>query len=99
DSSTGAFAWVEEVWRDEHNRVPFPVSDGALTDSQTVLLDVAEVNAAPKLAVGDVRRVEEGQRLTFQLSASDPDLVDEGSNNHLRSEERRVGKEVRPEWT
>src|SRR5206468_583514 len=83
DSSTGAFAWVPGEDQDGQYRVTFTVSDGALTDSQTVLLDVADVNAASKLAVVDVQHVDEGQRLSFRLSASDPDLVDEGSNNHL----------------
>lgn len=45
----------------------------SLTDSQTVLLTVEEVNAPPTLAPVGNKVVEEGSALTFSASATDPE--------------------------
>ncbi|WP_129582714.1 putative Ig domain-containing protein, partial [Methanolobus psychrotolerans] len=54
--------------------VTFRVSDGSLTDSETISISVGSVNRAPEIyPIGD-RTVDEGSILSFIVSASDPDL-------------------------
>ena len=50
------------------------VSDGGLTDSETITVTVNEINAAPVLAAIGNRTVNEGVTLTFAATASDADL-------------------------
>ncbi len=52
----------------------FIVSDGSLADSETVAITVNEAgNQRPVLATIGPRSVTEGQNLTFNISATDPD--------------------------
>lgn len=53
--------------------VTFTVSDGQLTDSETVTLTVANVNRAPLLAAIGARTVAEDATLTVTPTGSDPD--------------------------
>ncbi|MFH1440555.1 MAG: putative Ig domain-containing protein, partial [Candidatus Omnitrophota bacterium] len=53
--------------------VTFTASDGSLQDSEVISIAVGEVNQAPELALIGNKSVEEGNELSFVVSASDPD--------------------------
>ncbi len=77
DSSTGAFSWTpDESQGGTTPVVTVTVTDpgtGALTDSETFTVTVADVNSAPVLAAIGDQSVDEGSTLTFTASASDSD--------------------------
>ena len=53
--------------------VTFQISDGSLTDSETISISVANVNRDPVLAAIGNKSVDENSTLSFGVSASDPD--------------------------
>lgn len=53
--------------------VTFTVSDGSLTDAETITITVNNVNRAPVLAAIGNKPGYSGQALTFIVSATDPD--------------------------
>jgi hypothetical protein len=72
----GGFSWPTN---DTHGggvyTVTVLVSDGALTDSQTVVITVTEVNEPPAFAATLVgRTIAEGDTLSVNAVASDPDV-------------------------
>lgn len=69
------FSWTPGEAEDGvYDSVEFTVSDGDLTDSETITITVNEVNTPPVLAgIGD-QTVTERQQLSFDLSATDSDL-------------------------
>ena len=50
------------------------VSDGTITDSETITVTVTEANAAPVLAAIGNQTIAEGTELTFTATATDADL-------------------------
>ena len=75
NSSTGLFSWTPTEAQGPGNyAVTFAVSDGLLTNSQTVTITVNDINEAPVLAAIGTKVVDEGSSLSFNLSAADPDL-------------------------
>ncbi len=67
------FAWTPSFYQARDYNVTFTVSDGNLTDSEMITINVSDVNGAPELAeIGD-KHVAENNELSFDLSASDPD--------------------------
>ncbi|MDP8240982.1 MAG: Ig-like domain-containing protein, partial [Candidatus Hatepunaea meridiana] len=57
----------------EYEDVTFSVTDGELSDEETITITVLNVNRSPVLSeIGD-QEVNEGQELAFTLEASDPD--------------------------
>ncbi|HSH00547.1 MAG TPA: Ig-like domain-containing protein, partial [candidate division Zixibacteria bacterium] len=52
----------------------FIASDGGLSDTLTVQVQVTNVNRAPVWAAAGAKNVNEGQHLEFKVSATDPDL-------------------------
>ncbi|MGE5604830.1 MAG: putative Ig domain-containing protein, partial [Bacteroidota bacterium] len=73
DPTTHTFNWTPNYTQAGSYKVTFQVSDGNLTASKDVLIIVNQVNLPPELAVIGDRTVEEGQLLTFNVSATDPD--------------------------
>ncbi|MCV9385968.1 putative Ig domain-containing protein [Reichenbachiella ulvae] len=77
NESTGAFSWIPTEVQDGEQTVSITVSDGVLTDSQSITITVNEVeetvNAAPVLAAIDNQSVDEGTELTFTANATDVD--------------------------
>ena len=76
-ATNGAFAWTpgEDQGPGEYT-VTFHVTDNGLpplSDSRTILLTVLEVNQAPILPPIESQAVNEGDLLTFTVSATDPD--------------------------
>lgn len=73
DPATGVFNWVPGYADSGNYDVTFTVTDGSLTASEKVTITVNNVNRPPTLTkIGD-QSVNEGETLTFTLSASDPD--------------------------
>jgi hypothetical protein len=71
----GAFSWTPSEGQGPGTYpITVSVSDGKLTDTETITIRVNEVNVAPALASIDDATVSEGQALTFTASATDVDL-------------------------
>jgi len=71
--TTRSFSWTPGNDQAGSHSVIFTVSDGSLSDSETVTLTVSNVNSPPVLASIGTQTVSEGQQLTFTISGSDPD--------------------------
>ncbi len=74
DAATGVFSWTTN---ESHGPGSYTfdvvVSDGSLTDSETVTVTVNEVNVAPVLGVIGNRTVDESTTASFTATASDGD--------------------------
>jgi hypothetical protein len=72
DPITGLFQWTPGY--DQHGvyQVPFSVSDGQQTTTQTTQITVLNVNAPPVFDVLGPFAVDEGQPLSFRAFALDP---------------------------
>ena len=76
----GVFTWTPTESQDGDHTITVQVTDGSLTDSETLTVTVNEVNVAPVLnAIGD-QTVNEFVELTFTATASDTDVVDNAVN-------------------
>jgi hypothetical protein len=73
NATTGEFSWTPDYDDASTYEVTFTVSDGSLTDSETVTIEVTNTNRPPVLASIGNQTVTENQNLTFILSATDPD--------------------------
>ncbi len=71
--ATRTFSWTPNYNQAGSYQVTFTVSDGSLTDSETITITVNNVNQAPVLAPIGNKTVNEGQLLEFTISATDPD--------------------------
>ena len=72
----GNFTWTPTESQDGDHTITVQVTDGSLTDSETLTVTVNEVNVAPVLnTIGD-QTVNELVELTFTATASDTDVVD-----------------------
>jgi len=67
------FAWTPDSAQAGAYDVLFIVSDGVLTDVETITIIVLNVNQPPVLAAIGNKSVNEGQLLSFTVQASDPD--------------------------
>jgi hypothetical protein len=75
NASTGAFSWTPtEAQGPGSYSFDVLVSDGALTDSETITVTVTEVNDAPILAAIGNQTIAEGSPLSFTATATDADL-------------------------
>jgi uncharacterized protein (UPF0179 family) len=72
-NGTGTFTWTPTFAQSGAYNVTFIASDGALADTEIVVITVNNVNRAPVLAAIGPKSVNEGVLLTFGTSASDPD--------------------------
>jgi hypothetical protein len=91
DPDTRQFEWVTDYGDAGHYEVTFTVSDDGdpvpLSDSETVVVTVGNLNRPPVLAAIDDWEVDEGDPLAFTISATDPD----GNNLAYRAENLPVG--------
>ncbi|MBI4972626.1 MAG: S8 family serine peptidase [Candidatus Omnitrophica bacterium] len=72
DPATQIFRWQPTTSQGGKYKVTFSVSDGELTDFETITINVVG-NPVPYLyPIGD-RRIDEGRLLEFYLRATDPD--------------------------
>ena len=75
DALTGAFTWTPtEAQGPGVFTFDVVVSDGSLTDFETITVTVGEVNLAPVLAAIGSQTVNEGDTLTFTATAVDSDV-------------------------
>ena len=73
DTASGVFTWTPEFNQAGSYNVLFTVTDGKLSASETITITAGNVNRPPVLAkIGD-QSVNEGQTLSFTVSATDPD--------------------------
>jgi hypothetical protein len=80
DATSRTFRWTpNESHGSTSFDVIFTVSDGVVTDSEVVRIDVADSNDAPLLAPIGNRFVQEGNSVSIVISASDTDIPP----NHL----------------
>ena len=76
DESTHVFTWTPDYDDSGTYDVTFTVSDGDLSDSETITISVGSVNRPPELSfIGD-KTVTEGLELSFSINATDPDEND-----------------------
>jgi|GEM_PF-2164972 len=73
DATTGVFTWTPTEDQGSCS-IEVIVSDGELTDSETITVTVNEVNVAPVLTPIGPQSVDEGSPLTFTATATDSDL-------------------------
>jgi serine protease len=75
DNATGAFSWTPDYSQAGSYEVTFTVSDGDLTDSETITITVTNTNRAPMLSVSGIgnKSVRPGETLSFTLEATDVD--------------------------
>ena len=72
----GNFTWTPTELQDGDHTITVQVTDGSLTDSETLTVTVNEVNVAPVLnTIGD-KGTSKLVELTFTATASDTDVVD-----------------------
>jgi hypothetical protein len=75
DPDTRTFNWIPTEARGPGSyAVAFTVSDGELSDEETITVTVVEVNEVPVLAAVGNQNVGEGTLLTITLSGGDVDL-------------------------
>jgi hypothetical protein len=74
NSGTRTFSWTPAYNQaGTYTDVLFSVTDSELTDSEDMTITVTNVNRPPVLGAIGNRSVNEGQALTFTISATDPD--------------------------
>jgi hypothetical protein len=67
------FEWTPSFFQAGEYEVTFSVSDGELSDSETITITVDNVNGPPELSsIGD-QQTAENRELTIDLRATDPD--------------------------
>lgn len=73
ETAAGTFRWTPGYDQAGDRNTTFRVSDGTLSASETITIAVVNVNRSPELAFIGNKTVNEGQLLTFSVSATDPD--------------------------
>ncbi|HEY4633395.1 MAG TPA: putative Ig domain-containing protein, partial [Candidatus Limnocylindrales bacterium] len=76
DAHTGQFTWTPDFTQAGHYVLGFGVADGTTgTDTIDVVVDIANVDRAPAIAVGNHQALL-GRELAFTVSSTDPDAGD-----------------------
>ncbi|BAZ46381.1 DNA/RNA non-specific endonuclease [Chondrocystis sp. NIES-4102] len=73
DPNTGIFEWTPGFFQAGNYEIPFTVSDGKLSTTETFKLQILNVNAAPKFDDLSNWAVAEGQTINFRAFAFDGD--------------------------
>jgi len=73
NSTTRTFSWTPDYNQSGTYNVTFTVSDGTLTDTETITIAVYDINRAPVLSSIGNKSTNENQAMTFTISAVDPD--------------------------
>ncbi len=73
-NGSGTFNFSPNFTQEGVYNVTFIASDGALADTEVVVITVGSTNLPPVLAAIGPRSVNEGANLNFGVSATDPDL-------------------------
>jgi hypothetical protein len=73
DPNTGVFQWTPDYTQHGVYKIPFTVSDGQASTTQTASIAVLNVNAPPVFQNLEDFQIPEGQPLEFRAQAYDPD--------------------------
>ncbi|MCK4503237.1 MAG: putative Ig domain-containing protein, partial [Desulfuromonadales bacterium] len=73
NSQTNTFAWSTDYDAAGSYNITATVSDGSLTDSETFVITVRDINRLPILSPVGTKTVPEGSELNFTIIGSDPD--------------------------
>ena len=73
DPGTGEFSWTPTSGQVGEHQVDFSAWDGLLTATDSLIITVTQGNRAPVLDTIGAQSVNEGDTLTFTVTASDPD--------------------------
>ncbi|MBU0573329.1 MAG: putative Ig domain-containing protein, partial [Candidatus Margulisbacteria bacterium] len=74
NASTRTFSWTPTYDQSgTYNNITFTVSDGSLTDSESITITVNNVNRAPSFTSTPVTAATVGMAYSYTASASDPD--------------------------
>ncbi|WP_321430432.1 putative Ig domain-containing protein [uncultured Methanolobus sp.] len=73
DEDTRTFSWTPDYEQSGSHSITFTVSDGSLSDSETIFIDVENTNRAPILSEIGNKIIAEGSELSFTISATDSD--------------------------
>ncbi|WP_013334633.1 CARDB domain-containing protein [Gloeothece verrucosa] len=82
--NTGVFEWTPTFFQAGEYNIPFTVSDGETTHTETTKITVLNVNAAPVFDNLGVWQIQEGQQVRFRAFAFDadnPGFVPQERNN------------------
>jgi hypothetical protein len=71
DAASGAFTWSLQTSQIGSYNITFAVSNGQLSDSETVAIVVMKPNTPPVLKPIKPKRVRAGRRVSISLSAKD----------------------------
>ena len=72
-STTGAFSWTPDYTQAAIYALTFTATSNLLSDSKTINITVINVDLPPVLTFPGNKTINEGQVLSFTLSATDPD--------------------------
>jgi uncharacterized delta-60 repeat protein len=75
-SATGEFSWTPTNDQTGANEVTFTISDGDLSDSETITITVAAIPDAPVITTVGPKTVNENEPLSFYTPVVDPDSPD-----------------------
>ncbi len=67
------FSWTPTFEQEGEYRIKFGVSDGSLSDGEQVTITVHNTNRPPVMRELEDVEVEEGEEISFHISAEDPD--------------------------
>ncbi len=74
DPSSRTFSWTPSYTQSgKYPNIYFQVSDGQLTDGESIKITVINVNRAPSLSPKGKKKVTQEELLEFTVSATDPD--------------------------
>ena len=73
DPTTGIFQWTPTYFQHGVYDIPFAVTNGTASTTQTIRITVLNVNAAPVFPDLSDFEISEGQTLTVEAAATDPD--------------------------
>jgi PGF-pre-PGF domain-containing protein len=73
DASSGLITWIPDNSQVGNNTVTAQVSDGNLTDSQTFIVTVENVNDAPNITSTPITTAKVHRLYQYQVDAYDPD--------------------------
>lgn len=73
NSNSGVFSWTPSFTGSGDYSVVFMVTDGFVTDSETITITVGNVERAPVLDSIGSKVIDENSLLSFTISAMDPD--------------------------
>lgn len=103
DAGSGQFSWTPTYDQSGRYVIEFEATDPkAASTTETVIVEVQNVNRAPEIDSPGNQSVKERETLSFRVTASDPDKEDQG-NLQLSADNLPSGAQFRPNgeftWT